>query len=79
MYATARPYEVDKEKADTIVSSDEIALERGNKLRVAATPAVKFSWVSCVPWSSPAALVWNVTVTISCGSIRDSEKCLTYR
>ena len=69
MYATARPYGELRGNAEAIVSRGEIALERGKRARAAATPAVRFSWVSSAPWSSPDGEVEKATVKTSLGSV----------
>ena len=42
VYATARPYGVDRECEEIIVSKDESAPDVGKRARIAATPAVTF-------------------------------------
>lgn len=67
VYATARPYAVESECADTIVSNGEIAPDNGRRARVLATPAVIFSWVNDAAWSSPEGEAKKDTVNTSCG------------
>lgn len=69
MYATARPNAVLSECAETMVSRGEIAFDSGSRVRVAATPAVMFSWVRCVASSRPCGDKWNDTLKTEVGSV----------
>lgn len=64
----ARPKAVDMVWAETMVSSGDIAPDRGRRARVLVTPAVIFSCVNEVPRSCPSGVEKKETVKTSVGA-----------